>query len=97
LGARRKDVRFAGAAALGMALVLVAGDGAHVGAGTRRPAPTPPSTVTVDNPITGAAVPDAVYHGATAPQAVVIVTGATSNAVCGSVTRESPVPVVLSA
>jgi hypothetical protein len=97
LGARRRDVRFAGAAALGVALVLVVGDGAHVGAGTRRPAPTPPSIVTVDNPITGAAVPDAVYHGTAAPQAVVIVRGATSNAVSATVTWQSPAAVVVSA
>jgi hypothetical protein len=61
-----------GAAASAIALVLVTGDGAHVGAGTRRPASTPPSAVVVDNPITGASVPDAVYHGTSAPKAVVI-------------------------
>jgi hypothetical protein len=93
---RRRGMKFAGAASLAAALVLVVGDGVHVGAGTRRPAPTPPSAVTVDNPITGAAVPDAVYHGTAAPKAVVIGTGAASSAVSGTVTWISAAGVVLS-
>jgi hypothetical protein len=92
---RRRGMKFAGAASLAAALVLVVGDGVHVGAGTRRPAPTPPSAVTVDNPITGA-VPDAVYHGTAAPKAVVIGTGAASSAVSGTVTWISAAGVVLS-
>jgi hypothetical protein len=96
MGARRRGVKFAGAAALAIPLVLVVGDGVHVGAGTRRPAPTTPSAVTIDNPITGAAVPDAVYHGTVAPKAVVIGTGAASRAVSGTVTWISTAGVVLS-
>jgi hypothetical protein len=94
--ARRRGVTLAGAATMTMALTLVVADGAPVGAGVRRPAPTPPSAVTVDNPITGAAVPDAVYHGTSAPKAVVIGTGVASRAGPGPVTPISPSGVVLS-
>jgi hypothetical protein len=96
MDARRRGVKFAGAAVLAIALVLVIGDGANVGAGSRRPAPTAPSVVTVDNPITGAAVPDAVYHGTAAPKAVVIGTGAVSPSSSGAVTQMSAAGVVLS-
>jgi hypothetical protein len=75
MGARRRGVKFAGAAATAVALVLVVGDGANVGAGDRRPAPTAPA-ITVDNPITGASVTDAVYYGTSAPKVVVIGNGA---------------------
>ena len=66
---------------MALALVLVNGVGAHVGAGLRRPPPTTPFVVTVDNPITGAGVPDAVSHRRSAPKAVVIGSGVTSSAI----------------
>jgi hypothetical protein len=94
--ARRRGVMFGGAAASAVALVLVVGDGAQVGAGVRRPAPTAPWAVTVDNPITGASVPDAVFHGSSAPKAVEIGNGATG-AGSSSVTWVVPEGAVLSA
>jgi hypothetical protein len=87
---------FAGAAASAVALVLVIGDGADVGAGGRRPAPTTPPGVTVDNPVTGASVPDAVFHGTSAPRAVEVRNGA-SGARPARVIWLSPLGVVLSA
>ena len=95
---RQRGVQLSGAAAMAMAkaLLLVIGDGAHVGAGLRRPAPTTPSVVTVDNPITGARVPDAVYHGTSAPNAVVIGTRAGRAVSSGTVTAISAPGIVLS-
>ena len=97
MGARRRGVKFAGAAATAVALVLVVGDGANVGAGDRRPAPTAPPAITVDNPITGASVTDAVYHGTSAPKAVVIGNGAAPGDPSVTVSWILPEGVVLSA
>jgi hypothetical protein len=97
MSARRRGVKFAGAAATAMALVLVVGDGANVGAGDRRPAPTAPPAITVDNPITGASVTDAVYHGTSAPKAVVIGNAAAPGDRSVTVSWISPEGVVLSA
>ena len=97
MGARRRGVKFAGAAATAVALVLLVGDGANVGAGDRRPAPTAPPVITVDNPITGASVTDAVYHGTSAPKAVVIGNGATPGDPSVTVSWILPEGVVLSA
>ena len=97
MGARRRGAKFAGAAAIAVALVLVGGDGANVGAGDRRPAPTAPPAITVDNPITGASVTDAVYHGTSAPKAVVIGNGAAPDDPSVTVSWILPEGVVLSA
>ena len=97
MGARRRGVKFVGAAATAVALVLVGGDGANVGAGDKRPAPTAPPAITVDNPITGASVTDAVYHGTSAPKAVVIGNGAAPGEPSVGVSRITPEEGVLSA
>jgi hypothetical protein len=96
VGARRRGVKLAGAAVSAVALVLVIGGGVDVGAGIRRPASTPPSAITMDNPITGASVPDAVYHGTSAPNAIVIGTRAASGDRFGTANWVAPGEVVLS-